>query len=138
MKSLFFTICLIVAFAFNAQSQKMAAQLQSKKWYANGTLGKGAITLRAAQTAKAVEQWEAKFTTNGTMHNCSTLKSNVVDATGVEVKAGTFYCDSFYVYSVKNDMVSIMQNDKTFYYKIKALPNSEGIELSPASKEDFK
>lgn len=44
MKSLFFTICLIAGFAYNAQSQKMAAQLQSKKWYANGAVGKGVKT----------------------------------------------------------------------------------------------
>lgn len=137
MKSLFLTICLVAAFAFNAQSQKMAAQLQSKKWFVKGTVGSGALTLKTTQ-GTTPSDWEAKFSTSGSMHNCSTLKSNVVDATGIEVKAGTFYCDSFYVYTVKNDMVSIQQNDKTFYYKIKALPNSEGIELTPAPKEDFK
>ena len=137
MKSLFFTICLVAAFAFNAHSQKMAAQLQSKKWFVNGTLGKGALVLKTTQ-GKTPSDWEAKFSTTGSMHNCTTLKTNVVDATGIEVKAGTFYCDSFNVYTVKNDMISIMQSDKTFYYKIKALPNSEGVELTPAPKEDFK
>jgi len=58
--------------------------------------------------------------------------------TGMTAKAGTFFCDSAYVYSVKNDMISIMQLDQFYYYKMKALPNSEGIELTPASKEDFK
>ncbi len=138
MKSLFFTICLIVGLAYNAQSQKMAAQLRSKKWYADGTLGNGAITLKTTQAAKSANQWEAKFSSTGSMHNCSTLKTDMIDATGVAVKSGTLYCDSFYVYSVKNDMISIMQADKTYFYKIKALPNSEGIELTPAPKEDFK
>lgn len=138
MKELFFTICLVAGLAYSAQSQKMAAQLQSKKWYANGTVGKGAITLRAAETSKAASQWEAKFSTTGSMYNCSTIATDVVDASGQTAKAGSYYCDSAYVYSVKNDMISIMQLDKVFYYKIKALPNSEGIELTPAPKEDFK
>jgi hypothetical protein len=138
MKSLFFTICLVAAFAFNAQSQKMAAQLQSKKWYAHGTVGKGSITLHAAETAKIAEQWEARFSSTGRMSSCAVTKKDVVDMGGNAVKAGTFWCDSMYVYNVKNDMVSIMEYDKVFYYKIKALPNSEGIELVPAPKEDFK
>ena len=138
MKSLFFTICLVAGLAYNAQSQKMAAQLQSKKWYANGSVGKGTITLRAAETAKMANQWQAVFSNTGRMSNCSTLANDVVDMSGMTAKAGTFYCDSSYVYSVKNDMVSIMMLDQFYYYKMKALPNSEGIELSPASKDDFK
>jgi hypothetical protein len=137
MKSLFFTICLLAAFAFNAGAQKMAAQLQSKKWYANGSLGNSAITLRTTQ-GKTPADWEAKFSTTGNMHNCSTLKKNAVDATGIEVKAGTFYCDSFYLYNVQNDVLRIQHLDNYYYYKIKALPNSEGIELAPASKDDYK
>lgn len=138
MKSLFFTICLVAGLAYNAQSQKMAAQLQSKKWYANGTVGKGAITLRAAETAKTANQWEAIFSSTGRMSSCSMLTADVVDMSGMTAKAGTFFCDSIYVYSVKNDMVSIMHYDQTHYYKMKALPNSEGIELTPAAKEEFK
>jgi hypothetical protein len=137
MKSLFFTICLVAAFTFNAQSQKMAEQLQSKSWFVTGTIGNGALTLKTTQ-GKTPSDWEAKFSTNGSMSNCATLKRTIVDATGIEVKAGTYYCDEFYGYSVKSDMVSIMRDDKTYYYKIKALPNSEGIELTPAPKEDFK
>ena len=57
---------------------------------------------------------------------------------GNTIKSGTFWCDSAYIYDVKNDAVSIMQFDKVYYYKIKALPNSEGIELAPATKDDFK
>lgn len=137
MKSLFFTICLIAGIAYNAQSQKMADQLQSKKWFVNGNVGKGALTLKTTQ-GKTPSDWEAKFSSTGNLHNCSTLKSNVVDATGIEVKAGTFYCDSFYLYKVKNDVVNIQYMADQFYYKIKALPNSEGIELTPAAKDDFK
>lgn len=138
MKSLFFTICLVIAFAFNAQSQKMAAQLQSKKWYANGVIGKGVITLRAAETAKVAEQWEARFSSTGRMSSCAVTKTDVVDMIGNTVKTGTFWCDSLRVYSVKNDVISIMEYDKMFYYKIAALPNSEGIELTPTTKEEFK
>lgn len=138
MKSLFFTICLVAAFAFNANSQKMAAQLQSKKWYANGTVGKGSITLYAAETAKVADQWEARFSSTGRMSSCAVTKKDVVDMVGNTVKSGTFWCDSMYVYNVKNDIISILQYDKEFFYKIKALPNSEGIELTPASKEEFK
>jgi hypothetical protein len=137
MKSLFFTICLIAAFAFQTNAQKMAAQLQSKKWFVNGNVGKNTMTLRTAQ-GKTAADWEAKFSTTGSMHNCTTLKSNAIDASGIEIKAGTFYCDSFYVYKVQNDMISIQHFDNTYYYKMKALPNSEGIELTPATKEDFK
>ena len=137
MKSLFFTICLVAAFAFNAQSQKMAAQLQSKKWFVKGTVGAGALTLKTTQ-GTTPSDWEAKFSTTGSMYNCSTLKADLVDASGMTIKSGTNYCDSLYFYTVKNDMISILQSDKTFYYKIKALPNSEGVELTPAPKEDFK
>ena len=138
MKSLFFTISLVIAFAFNAQSQKTAPQLQSKKWFANGVVGKGTITLRAAETAKAANQWQAVFSSTGRMGSCTTLTSDIVDMTGVTYKSGSFYCDSTCVYTVKNDMVNIMMTDQSYYYKMKALPNSEGIELIPASKEDFK
>lgn len=137
MKSLFFTICLIAGIAYNAQSQKMAATLQSKNWFVSGNIGKGALILRTTHSTPPSE-WEARFSTTGAMANCSTINNDVVDAAGNTVKAGTFFCDSFYVYSVKNDMMSIMRDDKTYYYKIKTLPNSAGIELAPAAKEDFK
>jgi len=137
MKSLFFTIFLIGGIAFNMQSQKMAATLQSKNWYVNGTVGKGALTLKPAQS-KTPSDWEARFSSTGRMSNCTVTKKDEVDMVGNTVKSGTFWCDSMYVYNVKNDMVSILQFDKTFYYKIKALPNSEGIELVPATKDDFK
>jgi hypothetical protein len=140
MKSLFFTICLVIAFAFNAHSQKMAAQLQSKTWYAMGVVGNNSpIILKTTQPAtKAAGQWEAKFSTWGRMSNCAVTNKDVVDMGGAHIKAGTFWCDSMYVYSVKNDMISIMEYDKLFYYKIKALPNSEGIELAPSTKDEFK
>ena len=137
MKSLFFTICLIAGIAYNAQSQKMAAQLQSKNWYVNGTVGKGNLILKPAQS-KTPSDWEARFSSTGRMSSCTVTKKDEVDMLGNTVKSGTFWCDSAYVYNVKNDMISILQLDKTYYYKIKALPNSEGIELAPATKEEFK
>ena len=137
MKSLFFTICLIAGIAYNAQSQKMAAQLQSKKWYVNGNVGNGALILKPAQ-GKTPSEWEARFSSTGRMASCAVTKKDEVDMVGITIKSGTFWCDSAYLYTVKNDMVSIMQFDKTVYYKIKALPNSEGIELTPATKDDFK
>ena len=139
MKSLFFTICLVAAFTFNANSQKMAAQLQSKTWHATGTVGNGSIILKTAEpTAKAASQWQAKFSGTGRMSKCAVTTKDEVDMIGNTVKAGTFWCDSLCVYNVKNDMVSIMEYDKTFYYKMKVLPNSEGIELAPATKEEYK
>jgi hypothetical protein len=140
MKSLFFTTCLVIAFAFNAHSQKMASQLQSKTWYAFGTVGNNSpIILKTTQpAAKTTGQWEAKFSSFGRMSSCAVTNKDVVDMRGTVVKAGTFWCDSLRVYTVKNDMISIMEYDKMFYYKIKALPNSEGIELAPATKEEFK
>jgi hypothetical protein len=138
MKSLFFTICLTAAFICNAQTQKMAVQLQSKSWFVNGTVGNNnSLILKTAQ-GKTPSDWEARFSSTGRMSSCAVTKTDVVDMSGHTVKSGTFWCDSMFVYSVKNDMVSIMQYDKLFYYKIKALPNSEGIELAPAPKEDFK
>lgn len=139
MKSLYFTICLVVAFAFTGQSQKMAAQLQSKTWYASGTVGNGPITLKTTEpTEKAAGQWQAKFSSTNRMSNCAVTNKDVVDMLGNSVKAGTFWCDSMRVYNVKNDVISVLEYDKTFYYKITALPNSEGIELVPATKDEFK
>jgi hypothetical protein len=138
MKSLFFTICIIAAFAFTANAQKMAAQLQSKKWHANGTIGKGTpVTLRTTQ-GKAPADWDATFDSNGTMSACSTLKKSIIDISGMEQKAGTYYCDPSYIYKVQNDVIQIQYMADYYYYKLKALANSEGIELVPASKDDFK
>lgn len=139
MKPLFFTICLVAAFTFSAHAQKMSAQLQSKTWYASGKVGSGSILLKTAEPAtKSASQWQAKFSSTGRMSHCAITTKDEVDMVGNTIKAGTFWCDSLCVYNVKNDMVSILEYDKTFYYKIKALPNSEGIELAPATKEEFK
>jgi hypothetical protein len=138
MKSLFFTICLSIAFSFQANAQKMAAQLQSKKWFANGVIGKGtSITLKTTQ-GKVAADWDATFDSNGTMSSCTTLKKNIIDLTGMEQKAGTYYCDPSYIYKVQNDVIQIQYMADYYYYKMKALANSEGIELVPASKDDFK
>lgn len=138
MKSVFFTAVLALL-AFGAFSQKMASQLQSKKWYVTGNLnGAGALKL-SPTPSKDGNDWEAKFSTTGSLYNCNTLKANAVDPTGIEVKAGTYYCDSLTSnYKIKNDVININALPANYYYRIKALPNSEGIELVPATAEDFK
>ena len=138
MRSLFFTICLVAAFVCNAQNQKMAVQLQSKNWFVTGTVGNNNPMVLRTTNGKIPSEWEARFSSTGRMSSCAVTNKDVVDMGGNTVKSGTFWCDSMYVYNVKSDMVSIMKYDKVFYYKIKALPNSEGIELSPAPKDDFK
>ncbi len=138
MKSIFLTTIFAFA-AFGAFSQKMASQLQSKNWYVVGNLnGTSALKLTPTQP-KGNADWQAKFSTTGSLHNCNTLKTNVIDPTGMEVKAGTFYCDSITnLYKIKSDVIQITSGDKNNYYRITALPNSEGIELIPAKADDFK
>lgn len=137
MKSIFFTV-VFSCLAMGAFSQRMASQLQSKTWYVTGKLD-GAATLKLTPTApKGNSDWEAKFSTTGSMGQCNTLKANVIDPTGIEVKAGTYYCDSLYTYKVKNDVININYLPASYYYRIKTLPNSEGIELSPVTADDFK
>lgn len=138
MKSIFFTV--VLAFlATGAFSQRLASQLQSKTWYVTGKLD-GASTLKLSPTApKGVSEWEAKFSSTGSLYKCSTLKANTVDVSGIEVKAGTYYCDSVTTnYKVKNDVININALPANYYYKMTPLPNSEGIQLTPATADDFK
>lgn len=137
MKSIFLTA--VFAFlAFGAFSQKTANQLQSKTWFVTGDLNaNGALKLSPTQPKNGTA-WEAKFSSTGSLYNCNTLKTNVVDPTGIEVKAGTYYCDSLTNnYKIKNDVIQI-NSDKSKYYRVTMLPNSEGLELVPASAADFK
>ncbi len=138
MKSLFFTICFVAAFVCNAQNEKMAVQLQSKSWFVTGTVGDNNPMIFRTTTGKIPSEWEARFSSTGRMSSCAVTKKDEVDMFGNAVKSGTFWCDSMYVYSVKNDVVSIMKYDKTFHYKMKPLPDSQGIELAPAPKDDSK
>jgi hypothetical protein len=134
MKNLIFT--LFMALVFGAVSQNTAKQLQSNKWFVKGAFdGKTLILTNAADPAST---WEAKFSSTGQLHNCSTTKNSVIDPTGVEIKTGTYYCDSLYAYKVKGNVISISYMPTEYYYKIKALPNNAGYELSPATKADFK
>jgi len=137
MKPLFLT-AVFALLSFGAFSQKMATQLQSKKWYVTGKLD--GSTLKLSPTpSKGGNDWEAKFSSTGSVYKCVTLKANVIDATGIEVKSGTYYCDSLTSnYKIKNDVININALPANYFYKIKALPNSEGIELAPATADDFK
>ena len=137
MKPLFLT-AVFALLSFGAFSQKMAAQLQGKKWYVTGKLD--GTTLKLTPTpSKGGNDWEAKFSSTGNLYNCNTLKANTIDPTGIEVKAGTYYCDSLSAnYKIKNDVININALPANYFYKMKALPNSEGIELAPATSDDFK
>ena len=141
MKKFIFTLFIVSAFAFNGVSQaatKLNAtkQLQANKWFVQGAFdGKTLILTGKANDAAT---WEAKFSTTGQMHNCSTTKSAVIDPSGVEIKSGTYYCDSLYTYKVKNDIVQINYMPQGYFYKIKALANNAGYELTPAIAADFK
>jgi hypothetical protein len=138
MKSIFLTTFLALL-TMGAYSQRMASQLQSKTWYVTGKLD-GGSNLKLSPTApKAHADFEAKFSSTGSLYKCNTLKENVVDPTGIEVKSGTYYCDSITTnYKIKNDVININALPANYYYRIKTLPNSEGIELTPATADDFK
>lgn len=140
MKTLIFTLFIALGFTFNAVSQTATkknptlTQLQSNKWFVQGAFdGK---TLILTNTAQANSTWEAKFSSTGQLHNCATTKSSLIDASGVEVKAGTYHCDSLYTYKVQKDMVNINYAPQGYFYKVKAITN--GYELTPISSSDFK
>lgn len=136
------SILLTAIFAFTilgAYSQHMASQLQNKTWYVTGKID-GTSRVKLSPTApKSKADFEAKFSTTGSFYKCEKLAANTIDPTGIEVKAGTYYCDSITNnYKIKNDVININALPANYYYRIKTLPNSEGIELSPVTADDFK
>lgn len=138
MKSILFTVA-IALISFGAFSQRMASQLQNKTWFVTGKMD-GAGTIKMSPTApKGKADFEAKFSTTGSLYKCEKLAANVIDPTGIEIKAGTYYCDSITTnYKIKNDVININALPANYYYRIKTLPNSEGIELTPVTADDFK
>lgn len=136
MKSIFFALFLTAGLSFSALSQNIASDLQSNKWHVRGALdGKKLILSSKEATAS---DWDAKFSPTGTLSYCSTTKTSIIDATGIEIKPNTYYCDDFNQYEVKKDVIMIRHTDKTFYYKIKQLDNRLGYEFNPATAADFK
>lgn len=138
MKSILFTA--VLAFiSLGAYSQHISAQLQNKTWYVTGKLD-GASAVKLSPTApKGKADFEAKFSSTGSLYKCEKLAANTIDPTGIEVKAGTYYCDSITTnYKIKNDVININALPANYFYRIKTLPNSEGVELTPATAEDFK
>jgi hypothetical protein len=130
------TFFLAAGIALTGLSQNMASTLQSSKWHVRGALdGKKLILSNKEATAA---DWDAKFSPTGTLSYCYTTKTSVVDATGMEIKPNTYYCDDFNNYEVKNDVVRINHLDKSYYYKIKPLDNKSGYELDPVTEKDFK
>jgi hypothetical protein len=136
MKSFFFTLFLLAGIAYNGVSQNMASALQSNKWHVRGELD-GKKMILSSKVATSAD-WEAKFAPTGMLSYCYTTKSTVIDATGMEIKPNTYYCDDFNNYEVKNNVIQIKHLDKVYYYNIKALDNKEGYELNPATAADFK
>ncbi|MGZ3884087.1 MAG: hypothetical protein ACXVPD_07865 [Bacteroidia bacterium] len=122
--SLSFLFALVACLTSVAQTTaKKSHALQTGKWYATGVFDGKAITL-SQQNANS--DWEATFAPSGYLHNCSTLKSPVVSAEGNEIKAGTFYCDTLYSYTIKNNMISIKYLTKGTAYSYKISPNGSG------------
>ena len=137
MKKVYFTLALALGLGFASFSQKNVApgNIQSSKWFVKGAINGTAITL--SSTNKDAE-WEAKFSSTGSMHHCLTTKTSVIDPSGIEIKPGTYYCDSLYTYKIKNDVININYPPASYYYKMKALPNNAGYELTPTTVADFK
>ncbi len=137
MKKVYFTLALALGLGFASFSQKNAAKsIQSGKWFVKGAVNGTALTLTSV--AADGPDWEAKFSSTGSMHHCLTTKTSVIDPSGIEIKPNTYYCDSLYTYKVKNDVININYPPASYYYKMKALPNNSGYELTPTTVADFK
>lgn len=137
MKKLLLSLFVLIMTGAQAQNQKTASKIhpiQGGKWYATGALDGKAITL---SQQKSAYDWEAEFKAGGVLNHCSTLKSAVIDATGIEVKAGTYYCDPTYSYEIRNNTIHISHLDSSYYYKISA-GGKDAYTLTPAVAADFK
>jgi hypothetical protein len=135
MKTFIAALFLMAGLNYTTSAQNTKQVLQNGHWFAKGQVDGKTITLYTSRQADT--EWEAKFSGTGAMANCFTTKKALVDPTGIEVKANTYYCDSTYFYQIKNNVMQMMYGSGMYYYKIKALPNS-AIELSPATAADFK
>lgn len=137
MKKVYFALTLALGLCFASFSQKSAAKdIQTGKWFVKGAINGTALTLSPVASDKT--DFEAKFSSTGSMHHCLTTKTAVIDPSGIEIKPNTYYCDSMYTYKIKNDIININYAPASYYYKIKALPSNAGFELTPATAADFK
>jgi hypothetical protein len=138
MKKFYLSFLIIIGLCLVCPAQKNVSKphaLQSGKWYVTGAIDGKTITLNPQQQSNS--EWEAKFSPAGNMHHCSTLKTAMVDATGVEIKPGTFYCDTLVAYKIKNNVISINSNQSNYYYKITSTDKG-GYVLIPTTVSEFK
>jgi hypothetical protein len=131
MKKILLAITFICAFSLLGTAQNTEKLLRSHKWFAAGELGSKTITL--SKVAPAKFDWDAEFVNEVAMQYGKTAKADLIDPSGAEIKAGTYYTDSQYGYKVNGNVLHIRYEPSNWYYKIKTLPNGD-LELEATTK----
>ena|SRR5687768_13069486 len=117
MKKIFLAAAFILALTSIGTAQNFEKIIKANKWFATGLFDGKNITLNKVQPAKW--DWEADFSGNGILNYCEVLKTDRVNAEGVEVKTGTYYCDPSYSYEVKNNSMHVKNALMDWYYTMK-------------------
>jgi hypothetical protein len=123
MKKIFLIFALLTGMSSVVLSQNLEKALKTNKWYGSADMGSATIILSKA--ASATNPFDIKFNGDHKMNYCYVVKSALLDPKGVEVKAGTHYCDPLYTYSVKDNMLIIEYPLVKWYYDVKMLPNGD-------------
>ena len=125
MKNL--SVILSMTFFLNANCQDISKKLQNKTWFMVGAFFIAEKTIFYKEKPKT-ESSEVKFLSDNTFHVKMTKAFKIVN-----------------LYELKNDTIKVLytintynsniqkKEERTFYYKIKELPNKKDLEFDPIS-----
>ncbi len=134
MKKILLASVFMIAGSLIGFAQSVDKALHNGKWYANAELGSKSITL--TKSAPATYAFDMQLISDVGMSLGQTLKSDLINNEGGQVKAGSYFEDKGYAYKINGNSLWIGFQPKEWNYNVIAQKNGDLLlELvNPANK----
>jgi hypothetical protein len=132
LASIFIVACSLAGFA-----QSVDKALHNGKWFANAELGSKTITLTKGAPTSYVFDMELLGQT--AMKYGKVAATDLVNNSGEEVKAGTYFAETGYGYKITGNTLWIRFAPKEWSYDVKPLKNGDlNLELITTPSKSTK
>lgn len=123
MKKIILAATFIMVSTFVGMAQSTEKVLKMGKWYANTELGNKSITL--TKTAPAKWEFDMELISDVVMKYGKIAKTDLLDNSGEQVKAGAYYAETGYGYKITGNTIAITFQPSSWTYTVKTLKNGD-------------
>jgi hypothetical protein len=137
MKKIFLASVFVIAGSIVGFAQSVDKALHNGKWYANAELGSNKITL--SKNAAIANVFDMELISGTAMNYGQTVKADLINNEGGQVKAGSYVVDSGYGYKITGNTIVITFQPSSWTYNVSAQKNGDLLlELATPSNKNTK